>query len=245
MLEEKPPKLLIVEDDSDIATMLSVFFASHDVTTQIAADGKQALELVTTFAPDIIILDIILPYMDGLSVLDKLRSNAIQTPVILLTDKNSLEDRLTGFEHGADDYVSKPFSPKELWMRVQAILRRNQSVTLANENRILSVGGLSINPLTRMINLRDSTTLSLTKTEFDLLYYLADRKNEAVPHTVILEEVMGYSPNSQTKALVIHIANIRKKFDSQSVENLQLQAVPGIGYKLTETLPPETDSQTD
>ena len=242
MPEEKSLKLLIVEDDLDIATMLSIFFASHDVSTQIAADGKQALEMVTSFTPDIIILDIVLPYVDGLSVLDKLRSNSIQTPVVLLTDKSSVEEKLTGFEHGADDYVTKPFSPKELWMRIQAILRRSQPVGLTNEHRILSVGNLSINPLTRMINLQDSTTLSLTKTEFDLLYFLADRKNQAVPHTVILEEVMGYSPTSQTKALVIHIANIRKKFDKQGVINLELQAVPGIGYKLIEPLPPKTDT---
>jgi DNA-binding response OmpR family regulator len=190
-------------------------------------------------------LDIVLPYVDGLSVLDKLRSNSIQIPVILLTDKSSVEEKLTGFEHGADDYVTKPFSPKELWMRIQAILRRSQSATLANEHRILSVGNLSINPLTRMINLHDSTTLSLTKTEFDLLYFLADRKNQAVPHTVILEEVMGYSPTSQTKALVIHIANIRKKFDTQGEITLALQAVPGIGYKLIETLPPKTDTNEE
>lgn len=130
-------------------------------------------------------------------------------------------------------------------MRIQAILRRSQSGTLTNEHRILTVGGLSINPLTRMINLLDSTTLSLTKTEFDLLYFLADRKNQAVPHTVILEEVMGYSPMSQTKALVIHIANIRKKFDAQGVTNLELQAVPGVGYKLITTQPSKTDGQED
>jgi DNA-binding response OmpR family regulator len=245
MPEEKSLKLLIVEDDPGIATMLNAFFTSHDVNTQIAPDGKKALELITTFTPDIIILDIVLPYVDGLSVLDKLRSNSIQIPVILLTDKSSVEEKLTGFEHGADDYVTKPFSLKELWMRVQAILRRGQSVTLANEHRILSVGGLSINPLTRMINLLDSTTLSLTKTEFDLLYFLADRKNQAVPHTVILEEVMGYSPTSQTKALVIHIANIRKKFDAQGVTDIELQAVPGIGYKLIAIQPSETDVQED
>jgi DNA-binding response OmpR family regulator len=246
MPEEKSSTLLIVEDDPGIATMLNAFFTSHDVTTRIASDGKQALELVASFSPDIIILDIVLPYIDGLSVLDKLRTDAIKTPVILLTDKTSVEEKLQGFEHGADDYVTKPFSPKELWMRVQAILRRSKSVTLAaDEQRILSIGGLSINPFTREVNLPDRTILSLTKTEFDLLYFLADRKDQAVPHAVLLDKVMGYSPTSQTKALVVHIANIRKKFTSQGLNSLELLAVPGIGYKIVRIPPPGTDLQTD
>jgi DNA-binding response OmpR family regulator len=245
MSENKALKILIVEDDPGISTMLSTFFSSHDADTQVAPDGKQALELFTSFSPDIIILDIVLPYMDGLSILDKLRTDSQQTPVILLTDKSSVEEKLTGFEHGADDYVTKPFSPKELWMRVQAILRRNKSVTLSNEQQILSIGELSINPLTREINLQDKTSLPLTKTEFDLLYFLTERKNQAISHSEILEKVMGYSPTSQTKALVIHIANIRKKLATHSLNNLEIQAVPGVGYKIIETSPPEPSPHTD
>ncbi len=235
MAKETSLKLLIVEDDPGIATMLNAFFTSRSVNTQIAPDGRQALKLVTSFEPDIIILDIVLPYLDGLSVLDTLRTKAIQTPVILLTDKSSVEEKLQGFEHGADDYVTKPFSPKELWMRVQAILRRSNTIEASNKQQTLTIGELSINPVTREAMLLGSTVLNLTKTEFDLLYFLADRKGQAVSHASILEEVMGYSPTSETKALVIHIANIRKKFDSQKIQSLELQAVPGIGYKILET----------
>jgi DNA-binding response OmpR family regulator len=235
MVEETSLKLLIVEDDPGIATMLNAFFTSRSVSTQIAPDGRQALELVTSFEPDIIILDIVLPYLDGLSVLDTLRTKAIQTPVILLTDKSSVEEKLQGFEHGADDYVTKPFSPKELWMRVQAILRRSNTTEASNKQQTLTIGGLSINPVTREAMLLGITALNLTKTEFDLLYFLANRKGQAVSHASILEEVMGYSPTSETKALVIHIANIRKKFDSHDIQSLELQAVPGIGYKILET----------
>lgn len=229
-------KLLIVEDDPGIATMLNTFFTSRAVNTRIAPDGRQALGLATSFAPDIIILDIVLPYLDGLSVLNTLRKESIHIPVILLTDKASVEEKLLGFEYGADDYVTKPFSPKELWMRIQAILRRSKSVSLDNEpQNILTIGELSINPTTREAKLSKDTALSLTKTEFDLLYYLADRKGQAVPHALMLEEVMGYAPTSQTKALVIHIANIRKKFDMLKIQSLELVAVPGIGYKIVET----------
>jgi DNA-binding response OmpR family regulator len=235
MSENTSFKLLIVEDDPGIAAMLNAFFTSHAVNTQLATDGKQALELVPSFTPDIIILDIVLPYVDGLSVLDTLRKKSIQIPVILLTDKGSVEEKLQGFEHGADDYVTKPFSPKELWMRIQAILRRSKSITSAAGQHTLTIGGLSINPSTREVLSVNSTALSLTKTEFDLLYFLAARKGEAVSHAIILEEVMGYAPTSQTKALVIHIANIRKKLDSHNLQTLELQAVTGVGYKIIET----------
>lgn len=245
MAEDKMLKLLIVEDNPGISTMLSAFFTSRGVDTLIAPDGKQALKRVVSYSPDIIILDIVMPYMDGLSVLHKLRTDSVQTPVILLTEKSSVEEKLTGFEHGADDYLTKPFSPKELWMRVQAILRRSKSASLDKKQQILSIGELSINPLTRDITMQDNTILPLTKTEFDLLYFLAERKDQAVPHAVILEEVMGYSPTSQTKALVIHIANIRKKFDSHSLNNPEIQAVSGIGYKIIEASPPETKPHTD
>jgi len=235
MLEETSFKLLIVEDDPGIATMLDTFFTSHTVNTRIAPDGREALKLVASFDPDIIILDIVLPYMDGLSVLDTLQKRAIQTPVILLTDKNSVEEKLQGFEHGADDYITKPFSPKELWMRVQAVLRRCTNTDPNQKQHILAVGGLSINPLTRETVSTAGTPLTLTKTEFDILYYLVERKGQAVSHALILEKVMGYSPTIETKALVIHIANIRKKFDLQGIRYLELVAVPGIGYKIVET----------
>ncbi len=234
MSQETPPKLLIVEDDPGIATMLNTFFTSHAVDTKVAEDGRQALELVESFKPDIIILDIVLPYLDGLSVLDTLRNKANQTPVILLTDKSSVEEKLQGFEYGADDYVTKPFSPKELWMRVQAVLRRSSLTDAGKKQKTIRIGQLSINPSTREAIVSGNTALKLTKTEFDLLYFLADRKEQAVPHALILEKVMGYSPTSETKALVIHIANIRKKFDSHGIQRLALQAVPGVGYKIIE-----------
>ncbi len=228
-------KLLIVEDDKAIATMLKVFFKSRGAEAMIAGDGRKALACVDSFCPDLIVLDIVLPFVDGLSVLDTLRKKVNQTPVILLTDKGSVEERLEGFEHGADDYVTKPFSPKELWMRVQAVLRRSGANSQDEELNTLTIGELTINPSAREVTVADGAPLSFTKTEFDLLYYLVQRKEEVVSHAALLKDVMGYSPTSETKALVIHIGNIRKKLSLHKLQSVSLPAVPGVGYKITHT----------
>jgi DNA-binding response OmpR family regulator len=232
MLKKQPFNILIVEDDAGIAEMLRFFFVSQGMIAAVASDGKQALEILPSFQPDIIILDIILPYLDGLSVLDRLRTDAISTPVILLTEKNTVEEKLQGFDFGADDYVTKPFSLRELLARIHAVIRRHRSSNSPGEHQPISLGPLTINPMQREATLSDGTALPLTKTEFNLLYFFAEKINQVVPHSVILKTILGYDPDSQTKALVMHIANIRKKLKSQDITTLQLKAVPGIGYKL-------------
>jgi len=226
---------MIVEDDLGITEMLCTFFASNGINTTIAGDGKQALELVESFKPDVIVLDIILPYMDGLSVLDRLRADSITTPVILLTEKNTVEEKLQGFEAGADDYLTKPFSPKELLARIQAIMRRSKLEGQAIRQQTIKIGDLTIDPATREVNLSGILYLPLTKTEFDLLYFLANRQDMVVTRAEILQNVLGYNPDSQTKALAMHITNIRKKFELHGLQTIKLLAVPGVGYKLVTT----------
>lgn len=227
--------ILIVEDDAGIAEMLRFFFVSQGMTAAVASDGKQALEIISSFQPDIIILDIVLPYLDGLSVLNRMRADAVSIPVILLTEKNSVEEKLKGFDFGADDYVTKPFSLRELLARIHAVLRRNGSSNSPDGQQTLTLEALTINPVTREVTLPDGTVLPLTKTEFNLLHFLADKINQVVSHSVMLETILGYDPDSQTKALVMHIANIRKKLNSQNITTLKLKAVPGIGYKLIDS----------
>ncbi len=239
MLNKQPYNILIVEDDTGIAEMLRFFFVSQGMTAAVASDGNQALEIIPAFQPDIIILDIILPYLDGLSVLGRLRANAVSIPVILLTEKKSVEEKLQGFDFGADDYVTKPFSLRELLARIQAVLHRNKSSNASGMNRTITLEPLTINPMQREVTLSDGTVLPLTKTEFNLLYFFAEKIGQVVPHSVILKTILGYDPDSQTKALVMHIANIRKKLKTQNITTLQLKAVPGIGYKLID------DSVTD
>jgi len=237
MPENQSINILIIEDDPGIGEMLRFFFSSQGMNAAIACDGQQGLDMTSSFEPDIIILDIILPYMDGLTLLEKIRQDANTTPVILLTEKNSVEEKLKGFDVGADDYVTKPFSLRELLARVQAILQRSDGRKTRKNYRIIKLNPLSINPHTREITLNDGTQLALTKTEFNIFYFLAENLNEVIAHGVILENILGYDPNSQTKALVMHVANIRKKLKEKGVTTLQLQAVPGIGYKLTYYVP--------
>jgi len=229
--------ILIIEDDPGIGEMLRFFFSSQGMNAAIASDGQQGLDMIASFQPDIIILDIILPYMDGLTLLEKIRQDAIKTPVILLTEKNSVEEKLKGFDVGADDYVTKPFSLRELLARVRAILQRSEGTGARKNHRVIKLKPLSINPHTRETTLNDGTLVELTKTEFNIFYFLAENLNEVISHGVILENILGYDPNSQTKALVMHVANIRKKLKKKGVTSLQLQAVPGIGYKLTYYVP--------
>jgi len=237
MSDTQAASILIIEDDTGVGEMLRFFFSSQGMNAAIATDGQQGLAMISSLRPDIIILDIVLPYIDGLTLLEKIRQDAITTPVILLTEKNSVEEKLKGFDVGADDYVTKPFSLRELLARVRAILQRSEGARTRPRHRVINLKPLSINPHTREITLNDGTLLELTKTEFNIFYFLAENLNEVISHGVILENILGYDPNSQTKALVMHVANIRKKLKKKGVNSLQLQAVHGIGYKLTYYVP--------
>ncbi len=237
MTDTHTTNILIIEDDPGIGEMLRFFFSAQGLNTVLASDGRQGLGMISAFQPDIIILDIILPYMDGLTLLEKIREENNTTPVILLTEKKSIEEKLKGFDVGADDYVTKPFSLRELLARVRVILQRNEGARSKKRNRIITLKQLSINPHSREVTLKDGTPVELTKTEFNIFYFLAENLNEVISHGVILEHILGYDPDSQTKALVMHVANIRKKLKKKGVTSLQLQAVPGIGYKLTYYVP--------
>ena len=230
--------ILIIEDDAGIAEMLRFFFSSRGMRAAVAGNGNHGFEMIASFQPDIIILDVILPYMDGLTLLEKLRRSNNTIPVIMLTEKNQVEEKLKGLELGADDYVTKPFSLRELHARVQAVLQRTINTQSVDKPRAITVAPLTIDPLAREVSLADGSRLTLTKTEFNILYFLAEHINQVVPHQIILEKILGYDPNAQTKALVMHIANIRKKLKSHGIASLQLQSVSGIGYKLTENISP-------
>ena len=236
MPEQQSSKILIIEDDAGIAEMLRFFFSSQGMKATVAEDGNKGLAMISSFQPNIIILDVILPYMDGLTLLEKLRRDNITIPVILLTEKNRVEEKLQGFDVGADDYVTKPFSLRELYARVRVILQRRGNAQSTDGPRTITIAPLTIDPLAREVSLGDGSTVVLTKTEFNILYFLAEHINQVVPHGIILEKILGYDPNSQTKALVMHIANIRKKLRSRDITTMQLQAVPGIGYKLTDNI---------
>lgn len=225
--------VLVVEDDPGILNLLRTFFLSQGAKVAIEQNGKDVLERVDDFCPDILILDVVMPYIDGLTILSNLRELGNKTPAIMLTDKSTIDDKVKGLEFGADDYMTKPFSTKELLARVKNVLRRAGSEKTAAPEQI-SVGSLQIVPLAREVTLPDGQHLQLTKTEFDLLYYLALKKLQVVSHGTLLNDVLGYKNDIETKALVMHIANMRKKLAKAALEDVKIETVAGVGYKLVD-----------
>lgn len=226
--------LLVVEDDPVILHLLQTLFLSHGAKVITAADGREALRLIEEVKPDLIVLDVVIPYVDGLTLLGMLRKSTITTPVILLTEKSTIDEKVEGLETGADDYITKPFNSRELLARVSCQLRRiDRTSNPADKQDSVQIGMLTILPQAREVHLGKDGLVSLTKTEFELLWYLAQRHRQVIPQAEMLREVMGYKTDTETKALVMHIANIRRKCEHVRPGAVQLQAISGVGYKLS------------
>lgn len=226
--------ILVAEDDTGIVTLLRSFFEQNGATVWVENSGKYVLERVNEFQPNIVILDVVMPYVDGLTALSQLRESGDRTPVIMLTDQGSVDDKVTGLDRGADDYMTKPFSTKELLARVKTVLRRAAEVKSGDLDETINIGTLQINALAREIQIVGGPSVQFTKTEFDLLYYLAKKKSQVVEHGALLHDVLGYKSDVETKALVMHIANMRKKMAKLSLDSVKIETVAGVGYKLIE-----------
>ncbi|PIE72453.1 MAG: DNA-binding response regulator [Deltaproteobacteria bacterium] len=226
--------ILVAEDDAGIAELLRSFFEQNGASVWVEYSGRDVMARTQEMQPDIVILDVVMPYLDGLTVLSQIRKNGIRTPAIMLTDNRTVDDKVAGLDTGADDYMTKPFSPKELLARVKALLRRRDLQTNAEELAVIRIGTITIDPLAREIRNDDGAFVPFTKTEFDLLYYLAQRKARVVEHTALLEEILGYKGDIETKALVMHIANMRRKMAKMSLDTVKIETVAGVGYKLLE-----------
>ena len=231
-----PTKILVVEDDDSIATMLCTFFESNNINVVRVSDGLAGLNAVSKEVPDLIILDLVMPHLDGFSFMEKLRATGNNTPVIMLTCQKDTSDKIKGLEVGADDYITKPFSLNELMARIKAVMRRCSFVP---RNIHFDLGNFSLDALKRtVINRVDNKEIAipLTKTEFDILHYLLARKGEVVDRKELLEKVLGYDPKIETKTLIMHIGNLRRKLAENEVTSFSIKAVPGVGYKLEEKL---------
>jgi DNA-binding response OmpR family regulator len=231
MLHQLACTLLLFEDDPSIRAMLVAFFSSLGAKVVAAEDGRDAMARIEAAQPDLLLLDVIMPYRDGLSILQELRLGNSELPVIMLTEKSGEDDKVTGLEYGADDYMTKPFSPKELLARIRAQLRRSRNPWAAGHPPLI-LGPLRIDPASREASLPNGALLPLTKTEFDLVFYLAARPGIVVAHGELLKEVLGYNPEAETKSLVMHIANVRRKLEGACPLALTIKAVAGVGYKL-------------
>ncbi|MBM3705122.1 MAG: response regulator transcription factor, partial [Actinobacteria bacterium] len=193
----------------------------------MAGDGKLCMELISAYDYDCIILDIMLPSMDGLSILQNLRAKKINTPVLLLTAKNSVDDRVKGLETGADDYLTKPFSMEELVARVRVLLRR-ESKNIVNE---LSYSDLSLNLITREVT-RDGRKIELTIKEYSLLEYFLRNKERILTKAQIAENIWNYDFEYDSNIVEVYINYLRRKVDNKNFKEKLIHNVRGIGYVL-------------
>jgi two-component system, OmpR family, alkaline phosphatase synthesis response regulator PhoP len=219
--------ILLVDDEPSIIQLARMYFERDGFRVQDVADGESALEAVAKHHPALIVLDVMLPKLDGFEVCRKLRTSGDQTPIIMLTARDEDIDKILGLELGADDYLTKPFNPRELIARVKAILRRSDNQKQADSNPIHR-GDLTIIPVSREARIA-SRTLDLRTQEFDLLLTLAEQPGRVFTREQLLQLAWGFDYYGQTRTVDVHIAHLRKKLEGGSVK---IETVTGVGYKL-------------
>ena len=220
-------KVLIVEDDNNIAELLHLYLEKEGFETQVAPDGGKGVELYRSFHPELVLLDIMLPVMDGWSVLKKIRETD-KTPVILLTAKGETNDKVQGLEGGADDYIVKPFEMKEVLARIHAVLRRYGAENGESEKK-LSFDKLVIN-LDSYELVVDGRRIDTPPKELELLYHLAASPNRVFTRDQLLDEVWGFDYFGDSRTVDVHIKRLREKLEGVS-DQWRLKTVWGVGYK--------------
>ena len=221
--------VLIVDDDQKLLKMLQRTLVYENLTVFTAGNGQEALDLVDQQCPDLLILDWMMPKMDGLTLLQQLRAEKNKVPVLMLTARDAIENRVEGLESGADDYLIKPFAPAELVARVHALLRRVESKP---ELQVVSYADVTLDPTTHEAR-RGETSLSLTVTEFNLLHLFLRHPRQVLERLQILNEVWGYDFGGDDNVLEIYVGYLRKKLEAGGKPRL-IQTVRGVGYVLRE-----------
>jgi DNA-binding response OmpR family regulator len=219
--------ILLVDDEPSIIQLARMYFERDGFRVQEISDGEAALEAVAKYRPALIVLDVMLPKLDGFEVCRKLRAGGDQTPIIMLTARDEDIDKILGLELGADDYLTKPFNPRELIARVKAILRRSDGKQQADGNPIHR-GDLMIDPVSREAHIA-SRPLDLRTQEFDLLLTLAEQPGRVFSREQLLQLAWGFDFYGQTRTVDVHIAHLRKKIEGSIVK---IETVTGVGYKL-------------
>jgi two-component system, OmpR family, response regulator MprA len=223
------PTILIVDDDQKLLKMLQRTLVYENLDVLTATNGQEALAVLHSQHPDMLILDWMMPKLDGLSTIQQMRAEGNQTVVLMLTARDAIENRVEGLESGADDYLVKPFAPAELVARVHALLRR---VEARPENQKASYAGITLDPLTHQANIEDQA-LNLTLTEFNLLHLLLRHPRQVLERGQILDEVWGYDFAGDDNVIEIYIGYLRKKLEAGGRSRL-IQTVRGVGYALRE-----------
>ncbi len=223
-------KVLIVEDDRSLITVLKYNLAKEGYSVATAGDGAQAIETARSFKPDVIILDVMLPTMSGFEVCRILR-HEMTTPILMLTARGDETDKVVGLELGADDYLTKPFSMRELLARIRAALRRAEMRTTAPAEDRFVAGELDID-ISRHIATRGGKVLTLTPKEFDLLAFLVKNRGLVFSRQVLLEKVWGYDYAGDTRTVDVHVRWLREKIEADPGKPAFLVTVRGTGYKI-------------
>lgn len=223
-------KILIVDDDNNIAELISLYLTKECFETMIAGDGETALELADSFAPNLILLDLMLPGIDGYQVCREIRSKS-STPIIMLSAKGEIFDKVLGLELGADDYMEKPFDSKELVARVKAVLRRYKPAVTISESpdvKCVEYPDLVVNQTNYSV-IYMGHTIEMPPKELELLYFLASSPNHVFTREQLLDQIWGYEYIGDTRTVDVHIKRLREKINDH--EHWRIATIWGIGYK--------------
>jgi two-component system, OmpR family, alkaline phosphatase synthesis response regulator PhoP len=219
--------ILLVDDETSIIQLAQLYLEREGFRVISASDGQTALDSVASQNPALIVLDVMLPKVDGFEICRRLRAENNPVAILMLTARDDDIDKIVGLELGADDYLTKPFNPRELVARVKAILRRDARVS-QSDSVVLHLGGLSIDSASREVNI-DGNPVSLRTKEFDLLFTLAENRGRVLSREKLLELAWGFDFYGQTRTVDVHVAHLRKKMGEC---NVKIETVTGIGYKL-------------
>jgi DNA-binding response OmpR family regulator len=222
--------ILLVDDEPSIIQLSQMYLEREGYRIESVRDGEAALSAVERLHPALVVLDVMLPKLDGFEVCRRLRASKTDTAILMLTARDEDIDKILGLELGADDYLTKPFNPRELVARVKAILRRGER-KVPDETKPVRVGDLVIDPARREARLPDST-LDLRTQEFDLLLTLAEHRGLVLSREQILQKAWGFDFYGQTRTVDVHVAHLRRKMEGSSVK---IETVTGVGYKLVES----------
>lgn len=227
-------KILVVDDEQSIVTLLQYNLQQAGFEVVTAADGEEGFNKVFTERPDLILLDLMLPKMDGVEVCKAIRNEKNQVPILMLTAKDDEFDKVLGLELGADDYMTKPFSPREVVARIKAILRRSQMTEQSSDVRAASeihIGKLKILP-EHFEAYRNDELLELTPKEFELLIYLIERQGRVITREHMLNSVWNYEFAGDSRIVDVHISHLREKIEENPKQPQYIKTVRGLGYKL-------------
>lgn len=229
------PKILLIEDEKEIQELVSYNLSREGYDVKVAGDGRKGLEMVNAEHPDLVLLDVMLPELDGYEVCKAIRSNneTINLPIIMLSARDEVADKVIGLELGADDYVTKPFSPRELLARVKARFREGKRNTGPEKEKAIVWGELELWPESYIAKVAGEN-MNLTAKEFELLHIFLNRPNQVFSREYLMQKVWGYHTSGDTRTVDVHISNLRSKLKSLGPI---IESVRGIGYRFASNQP--------